>query len=53
MIPVFAIVMGIVFLGESISANEIVGAVLIGTALLVIDGQLLHKLVLRNEKLKT
>ncbi len=44
LIPVSAIAMGAIFLHESIALNEVIGAVLIGVALLVIDGQLLRKI---------
>ncbi|MCA0432550.1 MAG: DMT family transporter [Proteobacteria bacterium] len=43
LIPVSAIAMGAAYLGERITANEVLGAVLIGFALLIIDGQLLRK----------
>jgi drug/metabolite transporter (DMT)-like permease len=44
MIPVSTIVMAALYLGERISAAEVVGALLIGLALLIFDGRLLPKL---------
>jgi drug/metabolite transporter (DMT)-like permease len=42
LIPVTAILLGYLALGESISAAEIIGALVIGSALLVIDGRVLN-----------
>jgi drug/metabolite transporter (DMT)-like permease len=42
LIPVTAILLGWLVLGEPISAREIAGAMIIGSALLVIDGRLLR-----------
>jgi drug/metabolite transporter (DMT)-like permease len=39
MIPVTAILLGYLVLGEPLSANEIVGALIVGSALLVMDGR--------------
>jgi drug/metabolite transporter (DMT)-like permease len=44
LIPVTAILLGWLVLGEPISAREIAGAIVIGSALLVIDGRALHLL---------
>lgn len=44
LIPVTAILLGWLVLGEPISTREIAGAVVIGSALLVIDGRALHLL---------
>ncbi len=41
LIPVTAILLGYLVLGESISAREIAGALVIGSALLLIDGRVL------------
>jgi drug/metabolite transporter (DMT)-like permease len=41
LIPVTAILLGSLVLGESVSLREIVGALVIGSALLVIDGRIL------------
>jgi drug/metabolite transporter (DMT)-like permease len=41
LIPVTAILLGYLLLGEKISAKEIVGALVIGSALLLIDGRVL------------
>lgn len=41
LIPVTAILLGFLVLGESISAHEILGALIIASALLVIDGRVL------------
>lgn len=42
LIPVTAILLGWLVLGEPISAREIAGAIVIGSALLVIDGRVLN-----------
>ena len=42
LIPVTAILLGYLVLGESISGREIVGAIVIGSALLLIDGRVLN-----------
>jgi len=42
LIPVTAILLGHFILGETMTAREIIGAVVIGSALLVIDGRALH-----------
>jgi drug/metabolite transporter (DMT)-like permease len=42
LIPVTAILLGYLVLGESISLREIVGALVIGSALLLIDGRVLN-----------
>lgn len=47
LIPVTAILLGWLVLREPISAREIAGAIVIGSALLVIDGRILH-LMRRN-----
>ncbi|WP_407183399.1 DMT family transporter [Bradyrhizobium centrosematis] len=44
LIPVTAILLGWLVLGESISTREIAGAIVVGSALLVIDGRALHLL---------
>jgi drug/metabolite transporter (DMT)-like permease len=44
LIPVTAILLGWLVLGEPISAREILGAIVIGSALLVIDGRVLNLL---------
>ena len=41
LIPVTAILLGYLVLGETISPREIIGALVIGSALLVIDGRVL------------
>ena len=41
LIPVTAILLGHLVLGESISLREMIGALVIGSALLLIDGRLL------------
>ena len=45
LIPVTALALGNVFLGEPIQAKEIVGAVIIGTGLMFIDGRLIDRLL--------
>jgi hypothetical protein len=40
--PVTAILLDHVVLGEIVTASEIIGALVIGSALLVIDGRLFH-----------
>jgi drug/metabolite transporter (DMT)-like permease len=44
LIPVTAILLGYLVLGEQISSREILGALVIGSALLLIDGRLLEML---------
>lgn len=44
LIPVTAILLGALVLGEAVSAREIAGALVIGSALLVIDGRVLTRL---------
>ena len=44
LIPVSAIAMGALFLGEQLQTHQIVGALLIGLALLLIDGRVLRLL---------
>ena len=41
MIPLSAIAMGVAFLGETLEIQEIIGAVIIILALLIIDGRVL------------
>ena len=43
LIPVTAILLGYLALGETIAPHEIIGAVVIGSALLVMDGRLLQR----------
>jgi drug/metabolite transporter (DMT)-like permease len=43
LIPVTAILLGVLVLGEKISPQEIFGAVVIGSALLLIDGRVLSR----------
>lgn len=43
-IPVSAILLGYIVIGEKLSLQEIVGALIIGLALMVIDGRLLKRL---------
>ena len=42
LIPVTAILLGHFFLGEPLAAREIVGALVIGGALLIVDGRVLR-----------
>jgi drug/metabolite transporter (DMT)-like permease len=44
LIPVTAVLLGWLVLGEPISMREIAGAIVIGSALLVIDGRVLNLL---------
>ena len=44
LVPVFAVLLGTVFLGEVLGVNGILGMVLIGLGLLVIDGRLVRRL---------
>ena len=41
LIPVTAILLGYLVLGEEVSQREIIGALVIGSALLLIDGRVL------------
>lgn len=45
LVPVTAILLGYLVLGEPISAREIAGALIIASALLVIDGRVLRRFV--------
>lgn len=45
LIPVTALLLGNVFLGESIQPKEIIGALIIATGLLFIDGRVINRLV--------
>jgi drug/metabolite transporter (DMT)-like permease len=42
LVPLTAILLGALVLGETISAREILGALVIGSALLVMDGRVLR-----------
>ena len=44
LIPVTALILGNVFLGEPIQSKEIIGAFIIGTGLLFIDGRVINRL---------
>lgn len=44
LVPVTALLLGNVFLGEEIQAKEIIGALIIGTGLLFIDGRVIKRL---------
>jgi len=44
LVPVTAILLGYLVLGEPLGASEIAGALIVGSALLVMDGRLLHLL---------
>ena len=43
LVPVSAIILGAMFLGEELTFNEIAGALIIGLALVIIDGRALKK----------
>jgi len=45
LIPITALMLGNIFLGEPIQAKEILGAVIIGGGLLFIDGRVINRLV--------
>ncbi|MEX3009361.1 DMT family transporter [Hoeflea sp. TYP-13] len=45
LIPVTALILGNVFLGEPIRSKEILGAVIIGAGLLFIDGRVINRLI--------
>jgi drug/metabolite transporter (DMT)-like permease len=48
LIPVTALILGNVFLGEPIQLKEIIGAFIIGTGLLFIDGRVVNRLTGRS-----
>jgi drug/metabolite transporter (DMT)-like permease len=48
LIPITALILGNVFLGEPIQPKEIIGAVIIGIGLLFIDGRLINWMVGRR-----
>jgi drug/metabolite transporter (DMT)-like permease len=43
LVPASAIILGALFLGEKLSVNEIAGTLIIGLALVIIDGRVLKK----------
>ncbi|MFT5449027.1 MAG: drug/metabolite transporter (DMT)-like permease [Gammaproteobacteria bacterium] len=45
LIPVTALILGNVFLGEPIESKEIIGALIIGAGLLFIDGRVINRLI--------
>ncbi len=45
LLPVTALALGNVFLGEPIQAKEIIGAIIIGSGLLFIDGRVINRLM--------
>lgn len=45
LIPVTAMALGNIFLGEDVRTRDIVGALIIGAGLLFIDGRLFHRLI--------
>lgn len=45
LIPITALILGNVFLGEAIQSKEIIGALIIATGLLFIDGRLINRLL--------
>ncbi len=45
LIPVTALILGNVFLGEQIQSKEIIGAFIIGAGLLFIDGRVINRLI--------
>ena len=49
LIPVTALILGNVFLGEAIQSKEIIGALIIGTGLLFIDGRVIKRLTGRRD----
>ena len=49
LIPITAIILGNVFLAEAIQSKEILGAFIIGTGLLFIDGRLIRRLVGKHD----
>ncbi len=49
LIPITAIILGNVFLAEAIQLKEILGAFIIGTGLLFIDGRLIRRLVGKHD----
>jgi drug/metabolite transporter (DMT)-like permease len=44
LMPILAVILGIAFLGESLSAGQIAGAALIGLGLMILDGRLAARL---------
>lgn len=47
LIPITALILGNVFLDEAIQIKEIIGALIIGSGLLFIDGRVIHRLTSR------
>lgn len=50
LIPVTALILGTVFLDESIQTTDILGALIIGSGLLFIDGRVINRLVSKGAK---
>jgi drug/metabolite transporter (DMT)-like permease len=48
LIPVTALILGNVFLGEPIEMKEVMGALVIGSGLLFIDGRLINRLTRKS-----
>jgi len=48
LIPVTAVVLGNVFLGEQIHSKEVIGAFIIGAGLLFIDGRVINRLIRKH-----
>jgi drug/metabolite transporter (DMT)-like permease len=48
LMPITALILGNVFLGEEIQAKEIMGAFIIGTGLLFIDGRVINRFMSRD-----
>lgn len=47
LIPITALILGNVFLGEPINSTDIIGALIIGSGLLFIDGRIIRRLALK------
>ncbi|MBG1231900.1 DMT family transporter [Aestuariivirga litoralis] len=47
LVPVSAIILGVAFLGEVLTLNEVIGALIIGLALIIIDGRLVRRIGLK------
>lgn len=49
LIPITALILGNVFLGEAIQTKEIIGAIIIATGLLFIDGRVINRVIGRGD----
>lgn len=49
LVPLTAVMLGVLILGETLAVRDVVGAVVIGAGLLVLDGRLLRRMTTRSK----